>query len=193
MPPIILASQSRYRRQLIEKLGINVISRPSNIDESRNPGETPEQLVKRLAITKAKTLSREFPHHLIVGCDQVADFNGEIITKPGDHEGAIKQLTTASEQTMTFLTGLCLLNSSNNYKQYQLCCYEVKFRQLNQQQIENYLRREQPYDCAGSFKSEGLGISLFEYIRGDDPNILVGLPLIALTHMLANEGVDVLS
>lgn len=193
MNSIVLASESKYKLQVIEKLGIKVISSAPRINEASIPGETPEELVARLSIAKARTVAGHFSQHLIIGADQVAEFNGKIITKPGNHKQATVQLGEASGNLMTFLTGIALLNSSSGRVQYRLSKYEVKFRQLSSKQIENYLQREKPYDCAGSFKSEGLGISLFEYIRGDDPNALIGLPLIELTQMLLNEGVDVLA
>lgn len=193
MPPIILASSSRYRRQLLEKFSISFSYEPPDIDENPRPGESPENLVQRLAITKAQALSPRHPQHLIIGSDQIAVLNGRILGKPGSHQAATEQLREASGQTLRFHTGLALVNSATQRVQYACPLYEVRFRSLTDSQIDAYLRKERPYDCAGSFKSEGLGIALFEHIRGDDPNTLVGLPLIELTRMLLNEGVDVLS
>ncbi|NIB41230.1 septum formation inhibitor Maf [Pseudomaricurvus alkylphenolicus] len=193
MQPIVLASSSPYRRQLLSKLGLEFSAASPDIDESRLPKETPLQLVERLAKEKAQALAQTFPNHLIIGSDQVAALDREVVTKPGTHEAAVAQLRRASGRSLTFLTGVCLLNSHTDNFHVRIASYEVLFRKLSDQQIERYLQVEQPYDCAGSFKSEGLGISLFQYIRGDDPNTLVGLPLIELTDMLLNEGVDVLA
>lgn len=192
MLPIILASGSRYRRQLIEKLNILFSCDAPEIDESPLPNETPENQVKRLAVTKAQTLSPRYPRHLIIGSDQIAVLEGQILGKPGSHEAATRQLQQASGRTVVFYTGLALLNSATGQVQYTCPIYQVKFRPLTAEQISAYLYAETPYDCAGSFKSEGLGIALFEHIRGDDPNTLVGLPLIELTRLLLNEGIDVL-
>lgn len=193
MRPIVLASSSKYRRQLLEKLGISFFTASPNIDESRQEHELPFNLAQRLAKTKAQVLASQFPTHLIIGSDQVAELAGNPLGKPGAHEAAVNQLQQASGRTLQFHTGLALFNSDTGNLQYACSTYEVKFRQLNRTQIDNYLNTERPYDCAGSFKSEGLGIALFEYIRGDDPNSLIGLPLIELTRMLANEGLDVLN
>lgn len=193
MLPIILASSSKYRRQLIEKLGLSFCHAAPDIDERPLPGETPENLVRRLAIAKAQALRPLYPQHLIIGSDQIAVLNGRVLGKPGTHEAATEQLREASGQTLRFHTGLALVNSATQEVQYVCPVYEVKFRPLTPSQIDAYLHKEEPYDCAGSFKSEGLGIALFDYIRGDDPNTLVGLPLIELTRMLLHEGVDVLS
>ncbi|MAZ87701.1 MAG: septum formation inhibitor Maf [Cellvibrionaceae bacterium] len=193
MTPILLASSSPYRRQLLEKLGLSFETESPDIDESPRPNETPSQLVQRLATAKAETLRASHDNHLIIGSDQVAELDGEIIGKPGNHEAAADQLRSCSRRVVHFHTGLCLLNSAKGTLHYHCCRYDVHFRALTEPQIEYYLRREQPYDCAGSFKSEGLGIALFSAIRGDDPNSLIGLPLIALTDMLYKEGVDVLT
>jgi septum formation protein len=192
MPPIVLASSSRYRQQLLEKLNISFCCRSPHIDERPLLAETPQALARRLSEGKAKALAAQFPAHLIIGSDQVAQLHDQILGKPGSHEAAAKQLQQASGQTLLFHTGVALFNSATNHLQYACSTYEVTFRTLTAKQIDSYLRIETPYDCAGSFKSEGLGIALFERIRGDDPNSLVGLPLIELTRMLDNEGVDVL-
>jgi septum formation protein len=187
---ILLASSSHYRRQLLSKLGLNFEWDAPDIDERSQPGEIPIQLVRRLSETKARHLAGRYPDHLIIGSDQVATIDNEILGKPHTHENALTQLTRFRNQEVTFMTGLCLFNPATDRIQSSAETYKVKFRHLTDTQIENYLRREQPYDCAGSFKSEGLGICLFERFEGEDPNTLVGLPLIVLTKMLANEGID---
>ena len=190
---IVLGSTSPYRRDLLLRLGLDFTTASPNIDETQKPGEKPESLVVRLAELKATAVAKFHPEALIIGSDQVASIHGEILGKPGSHEQAVKQLTRAAGRRITFYTGLCLLNSLTGDK--QLCCepFHVHFRPLSQSSIEHYLRREQPYNCAGSFKSEGLGISLFRRMEGDDPNALIGLPLIRLVDMLLNEGIDVLN
>ena len=159
-------------------------------DETRMDQESPEVLVTRLAENKARAVAGDWPDALIIGSDQVACLDGEILGKPGNRENALKQLSQAAGKTVTFYTGLCLLNSSS--RQAQVCCepFRVHFRQLNPAQIGRYLDREQPFNCAGSFKSEGMGITLFSKLEGDDPNTLIGLPLIRLVEMLGNEGVE---
>lgn len=187
---ILLASSSPYRRQLLQKLGLIFTWASPDIDESHQPDETPTQLVRRLAESKARQLASAHPHHLIIGSDQVATIDGQIIGKPHTHANALAQLSSFCAREVTFMTGLCLLNTATNRSQTSVETCKVKFRKLSNEQIENYLQREQPYDCAGSFKSEGLGICLFEQLEGNDPNTLIGLPLIALTRMLTNEGID---
>lgn len=189
-PKILLASSSPYRRQLLQKLGLAFVWTSPDIDESHRPNETPAQLVQRLAETKARHLANTHPNHLIIGSDQVATIDNQILGKPHSHDIAIAQLRRFRQREVTFLTGLCLFNPVANRIQTSVETYKVKFRNLSDKQIENYLQREQPYDCAGSFKSEGLGICLFEQCEGDDHNTLIGLPLIALTRMLAKEGAD---
>lgn len=193
MTPIILASSSPYRRLLMDKLGLNYIWQAPNIDESPSKEETPEQLVMRLARQKALALAGKHPKSLIIGSDQIAVAHDQILGKPLNYTRAHAQLSAVSGQTVTFFTGLCLLNTTSG--QNQLICetYNVFFRNLTSDQIDSYLRKEEPYDCAGSFKSEGLGISLFSKLEGRDPNTLIGLPLIALIEMLNKEGVDPLA
>ena len=186
---IVLASGSPYRRQLLQKLGIDFIWAAPAIDESPKNGETPTNLAKRLAEQKAIKLATTYPEHLIIGSDQIASFNGQIIGKPYTYEAAYRDLRNFSGNEVSFITGICLLNSKTGKAQVANEIYFVKFRQLTNSQIENYLKREQPYDCAGSFKAEGLGICLFENMKGNDPNTLIGLPLISLINMLANENV----
>lgn len=190
-PTLVLASTSPFRKELLAKLNLPFITCSPAIDEDALTGETTQQLVVRLAEEKAKAVSDNYSNALIIGSDQVATINGNIIGKPGNRREAIKQLTSASGQRITFYTGLCLYNSLT--QQSQLCCepFHVHFRELIQPQIERYLDIEQPFNCAGSFKSEGLGIILFRKLEGDDPNALIGLPLIRLVDMLANEGVSI--
>jgi len=192
MANILLASSSPYRKELLLRLGITFDTCSPEIDETSIKGENAEQLVRRLAIEKSKALQDNYPDTLIIGSDQVAVLGNEILTKPGDHATAIEQLKASSGKTVNFYTGLCLLNTATQQAQTDVITYTVTFRQLNGNQIENYLRQEQPYNCAGSSKSEGLGVALFEKMTGDDPSALIGLPLIRLTTMLANEGVDIL-
>ncbi|GAB4294059.1 MAG: nucleoside triphosphate pyrophosphatase [Thiohalomonadaceae bacterium] len=189
---LVLASTSPYRRELLGRLGLTFDTAAPNTDETRLHGETPKQLVRRLAEAKARAVAKEFPHALIIGSDQVAVLGDRILGKPGDHATAVQQLTAACGRRVTFLTGLCLYNSGSDHCQVDVVPYTVEFRTLNAVQIENYLKREQPYNCAGSFKSEGLGISLFRRMEGEDPNALIGLPLIRLIDMLTAEGVNVL-
>ncbi len=192
-PKILLASSSTYRRQLLQKLGLAFDWASPDIDENHQPGESPTQLVHRLAEAKAHRLASTYPNHLIIGSDQVATLDNCILGKPHTHTNAVAQLRRFRQREVTFLTGLCLFNPKTSRTQTSVESYKVRFRNLSDEQIENYLQREQPYDCAGSFKSEGLGICLFEQLAGDDPNTLIGLPLIALTRMLAAEGVDPLN
>ena len=192
MTQLVLASTSPFRKALLERLGQPFSTVSPNTDETRRPGETAHALVKRLSEDKARAVASQFPNAFIIGSDQAAVLGEEILGKPGTHEKAIKQLSAASGNEMLFLTGLCLLNSTTGQAQVEVIPFTVKFRPLTTRQIENYLRREQPYNCAGSFKSEGLGIALFETMKGEDPNALVGLPLIRLITLLNNEGVDVL-
>ena len=192
MQPLVLASTSPYRKELLQRLGLKFITAAPHIDESRRLAESPEQLVRRLAEEKAHVVAKKFSDALIIGSDQVAVMGKEVLTKPGTHENAVGQLQRCSGQTVTFVTGLCLLNARTGKAQSEVIPFRVHFRSLNATQIENYLRREQPYDCAGSFKSEGLGIALFDRLEGDDPAALIGLPLIRLTRMLETEGIQVI-
>lgn len=189
-PQILLASSSIYRRQLLQKLGLAFEWVAPEIDESHKPGEIPAQLVHRLAESKAHRCASNYPNHLIIGSDQVATIDDKILGKPHTFEAAFTQLSSFRCREVTFMTGISLLNPITERIQTSVETYKVRFRELSNVQIENYLRREQPYDCAGSFKSEGLGICLFERLEGNDPNTLVGLPLITLTRMLINEGID---
>lgn len=190
MPQLVLASTSSYRRALLEKLQLPFITAAPETDETPMPTETASALVQRLAQAKAQALAAHYPQHLIIGSDQVCVINGAIIGKPHNHANAVKQLHQASGQCVTFYTGLALLNTATNSHSCICETFDVYFRTLNSAEIEGYLVREQPWNCAGSFKSEGLGITLFDKLSGRDPNTLIGLPLIALTQMLIGQGVN---
>lgn len=190
--PLVLASTSPFRRALLEKLGLRFTTAAPRIDESRLPDETPGALVMRLAETKARAVGMRLPDALVIGSDQVACLQDQILGKPGSRDNAIRQLEQASGHRVSFHTGLCLLNTAKQRAQTLCEPFGVHFRRLSRRQILTYLDRETPYDCAGSFKSEGLGIALFQRLEGDDPNSLIGLPLIRLITMLRNEGIDVL-
>ncbi|MCT9843244.1 septum formation inhibitor Maf [Enterobacter sp. FS01] len=187
MPNLILASTSPYRRVLLEKLGLPFECAAPNVDESPQPGESPRHLVVRLAQEKAKSLAARFPDHLIIGSDQVCVLDGMITGKPHTEENARQQLLKARGNIVTFYTGLALYNSSTGHLQTECEPFDVHFRHLSEQEIDDYVRKERPLNCAGSFKSEGLGIALFDKLDGRDPNTLVGLPLIALCQMLRRE------
>jgi MAF protein len=188
MLPLILASSSQYRKKLLSQLQLDFECCSPNIDESPLSDESAEGLVARLSAGKAEALATQFKQHLIIGSDQVAVLGDQILSKPGNHENAFQQLSHCSGREVCFYTGLSLLNSATGNIQTIVEPFHVKFRLLDKEQIERYLQTEKPYDCAGSFKVEGLGISLFEWLRGDDPNSLVGLPLIRLVDLLSNEG-----
>ena len=188
---LVLASTSPFRRALLERLGLAFETVAPDTDETRLPGEPPEQLVRRLAEAKARAGAARFPDALIIGSDQVAVCGDEVLGKPGDHARAHTQLLRLSGHTVDFHTGLCLYDARSDRARVDMVPFAVRFRRLDAAQIERYLRREQPYNCAGSFKSEGLGISLFEALQGDDPNALIGLPLIRLVSWLNDAGVAV--
>src|SRR5215831_12012557 len=190
--PIVLASTSRYRRGLLERLGLPFEVADPGVDEQRRAGEPPETMARRLAEAKALAVAKRFPDALIIGCDQVADCDGEILGKPGTHANAVRQLRALSGRTALFHTAVCVHNAKGGSTQVRLVPCRVSFRKLDDAAIERYLEKEQPYDCAGSAKSEGLGIALIARIEGDDPNALIGLPLIALVDLLRENGVDVL-
>lgn len=193
MPELVLASSSIYRQQVLQTLGLPFVSRAPNVDESPLENEEPRDLVLRLAKAKALALAVDFPNTLIIGSDQVAIIDGTLLGKPHTHERAFDQLKLCSGRTVEFSTGLCLLNTATGVADALVEPFFVRFRTLSESQIENYLYKEEPYNCAGSFKSEGLGIALFEALKGDDPNSLIGLPLIQLVTMLGRAGVDVLA
>jgi MAF protein len=190
--PLVLASTSPYRRSLLERLGVPFVTCAPDVDESPRAGENAEALVRRLAEAKARWAANAYPGHLIVGSDQVACIGGAILGKPGTEERAREQLAMASGRRVTFLTGLCLYNSGRDIAHTSCVPFSVDFRDLSEAEIAAYVARERPLKCAGSFRSEGLGIALFERMRGDDPNALIGLPLIELINLLAREGRSVL-
>jgi septum formation protein len=190
MPRLILASTSPYRRELLGRLQVPFEVAAPETDESPLAGETPRQTAERLAEAKAKAVAPQFPDALIIGSDQVAYLGERRFGKPGNRENAMAQLRTMSGQSVIFHTGLCLLNAATGRVHLLGIPTEVRFRELSDADISRYLEREDALNCAGSAKSEGLGISLLQYMRGDDPNALVGLPLIALCDMLRAEGVS---
>ncbi|KJH74459.1 MULTISPECIES: nucleoside triphosphate pyrophosphatase [unclassified Pseudomonas] len=191
MLPLLLASSSVYRRELLARLRLPFVCSSPDIDESHRPQEPAIELVKRLAREKAQALAGTFPDHLIIGSDQVAVLGERIIGKPHTFENARDQLLAASGASVTFLTGLALLNSQTGHCQVDCVPFTVHMRTLDQASIERYLHAEQPYDCAGSFKAEGLGVSLFQRTEGPDATSLIGLPLIRLIDMLLVEGLQV--
>lgn len=192
MPTLVLASSSPFRRELLARLKLRFEAVAPQVDESVRAAEAPTQLVERLAIAKARAAVARYPDALIIGSDQVAVYNGAIVGKPHGYEEAVRQLRSASGQKVMLYTGLALLNAATGKLQSEVVPYGIQFRALTEAQIENYLRKEQPYACAGSVKSEGLGIALLERFEGEDPNTLIGLPLIRLIKMLENEGVNVI-
>ncbi len=187
--PLVLASTSPSRRALLERLGLAFTAAAPEVDETRRPGESPQVLVLRLAEAKARAVARAHPDALIIGSDQVACLDDAVLGKPGDRATAIAQLERASGRCVLFQTGLCLLDARNGRAQTLVEPFRVHFRALTAAQIAGYLDREEPYNCAGSFKSEGLGIALFERLEGDDPNALIGLPLIRLIPLLEAAGI----
>ncbi len=191
--PLILASSSPYRQALLSRLGLPFECLPPDIDETRHGNETPRELVQRLAEEKAEKIAESRPHALIIGSDQVAVLDDKIFGKPGNHERAVRQLQAASGKTLTFLTGLCLYDSASGHGQSAVVPCPVTFRTLEDEEIEDYLRRERPWQCAGAFKSEGLGIALLEEMPCADPTALIGLPLIRLSAMLKKAGFPVLA
>lgn len=188
--PLVLASSSTYRRTLLEKLRLPFVSAAPSVDESPTLDETPANLARRLAVDKARALTERFPHHLIIGSDQVATCRDELLGKPGTRERALDQLAKASGQLVRFHTAVAVLDAASGQVHAALEETGVHFRRLSSQQIARYVDLDEPYDCAGSFRSEGLGITLIERIGGDDPNALIGLPLIRLIDLLARFGVE---
>jgi septum formation protein len=191
-PKLILASSSPYRRELLARLKIPFEVVLPEIDETPRPDETPQALVERLSVEKAQAVATGQRRALVIGSDQVAVYNGQIVGKPHSHDRAVEQLRMASGRTVTLYTGLAVVNTDTQRVQCEVIPFRVQFRALSDEQIESYLRKEKPYSCAGSVKSEGLGIALLERFEGDDPNTLIGLPLIRLVHMLENEGLAVI-
>ena len=189
---LILASTSPYRKRLLARLALPFETEPPGTDESPRPGEAPRTLANRLAEAKALDVASRYPNSLVIGSDQVATVNGRLLNKPGDHATATEQLRAATGREVTFYTGVALCCSKSGLSLQHVEPFRVQFRPLSDEQIDYYLRAEEPYDCAGSFKCEGLGISLFESMVGNDPTSLQGLPLIALTSMLTAAGYPVL-
>lgn len=187
--PLVLGSTSPYRRELLQRLHLPFEVATPDVDETPLPGETPRLLAERLALAKARAVARNFPHAVVIGSDQVADLNGLPLGKPGNHERAVAQLRQMRGQTVVFQTAVAVVCLESGFEQSSLAAVRVTFRNLTDGEIENYLRAEQPYDCAGSAKSEGLGIALLESIDNDDPTALVGLPLIRTCKMIQAAGV----
>jgi len=190
--PVILASTSAYRRELLSRLRIPFDAVPPEVDEAALAAETPRALAERLALAKAKAVAQRFPDAVVIGSDQVADLHGLALGKPGDHARATQQLQQMRGQTLIFQTAVAVVCQASGFEQRDLAPVRVVFRNLSDDAIEAYLRAEQPYDCAGSAKSEGLGIALLETIDSDDPTALVGLPLIRTANMLRAAGVELL-
>lgn len=191
-PGLVLGSSSVYRREQLQRLQIPFEIANPDIEEFALPNEAPEATALRLAKEKAYSLAKSFPDALIITADQVAALGKIQLGKPLNHKNAVRQLHMAQGKEVVFYTALCLLNSHTARLQARVVPCSVKYRELNTEQIECYLAREQPYHCAGSIKSEGLGVALIARIAGDDPNALIGLPLISLVDMLMAEGIEVL-
>ena len=190
---IILASTSPYRRALLQRLQLPFNCVDPQTEEKAVAGEAPADMAKRLALAKARAVATRFPDALVIGSDQVASIDERIMGKPGNHEAALDQLRASSGREVLFHTAVALISIAGHQEQFHVEPFSAHFRELDENALNNYLRREQPYDCAGSFKCEGLGIALFDKLQGRDPTSLEGLPLIALSGMLATAGVDVLS
>jgi septum formation protein len=189
---LILGSTSRYRRELLARLHIPFEVAAPLLDETPKPGEAPAALAQRLALAKARAVAAQFPHSVVIGSDQVADLDGQPLGKPGTHERAVQQLRQMRGRTVIFQTAVAVVCEASGFVQQDLAAVRVVFRDLSDAEIETYLRIEQPYDCAGSAKSEGLGIALLERIDNDDPTALIGLPLIRTARMIRAAGVALL-
>ena len=189
---LVLGSSSRYRRELLSRLNLAFEVAIPDVDESPRPGESPKSLALRLALAKAQAVAAKFPHAVVIGSDQVADLDGEPLGKPGTHEKAVAQLRRMRGRTVVFQTAVAVVCAESGFEQVDLAPVSVRFRELGNEEIESYLRAEQPYDCAGSARSEGLGIALLDAIDSDDPTALVGLPLIRTCRMIRAAGVKVL-
>ncbi|MDP4073380.1 Maf family nucleotide pyrophosphatase [Acidovorax sp. A1169] len=187
--PVVLGSTSRYRRELLSRLNLPFEVASPEVDETPGPGEAPRDLALRLALAKARAVARLYPEAVVIGSDQVADLAGQPLGKPGTHERAVQQLRQMRGQTVIFQTAVATVCQASGFEQVDIAPVEVRFRDLSDDEIERYLRAEQPYDCAGSAKSEGLGIALLEAIHSDDPTALIGLPLIRTCRMLRAAGV----
>ncbi len=187
--PVVLGSTSRYRRELLSRLNLPFEVASPDVDETPAPGEAPRDLALRLAVAKARAVAAQHPEAVVIGSDQVADLAGQPLGKPGTHERAVQQLRQMRGQTVIFQTAVATVCQASGFEQVDIAPVEVRFRDLSDEEIERYLRAEQPYDCAGSAKSEGLGIALLDAIHSDDPTALVGLPLIRTCRMLRAAGV----
>ncbi|NRB57970.1 MAG: septum formation inhibitor Maf [Salinicola sp.] len=190
MSRLVLASSSRYRRQLLDRLEIPYQWTAPDIDESRREGEDAVTLAHRLALSKAQAVAADYPAHLVIGSDQLALFDGDILGKPGDFDTACANLRRFSGRKVSLMTGLALIDTRAGHHRVVHDTYHVWFRALSDEEIEGYVSRDQPYDSSGSFRMEGLGIALFERFEGDDPNTLIGLPLIKLCELLREAGVN---
>jgi septum formation protein len=189
-PALILASTSRYRRELLERLRLPFTVESPEVDETPLPGEAPAALAQRLALAKARAVAAKYPDAIVIGSDQVADLDGTPVGKPGTHERAVQQLRAMSGRSVVFQTGVAVVCAASGFAGAALVPVTVRFRTLSDAEIELYLRTEQPYDCAGSAKSETLGIALLDAIESDDPSALVGLPLIRTCALLRQAGID---
>ena len=189
-PRLVLASTSRYRRELLARLRMPFEIESPEVDETPRSGERPEELAQRLAVAKARAIASRYPAAVVIGSDQVADLDGMCIGKPGSHERATEQLRAMSGRTVVFHTAIAVLCQARAFAAAAIVPVTVRFRTLNHTEIERYLRAEQPYDCAGSAKCETLGIALLEAIESDDPTALVGLPLIKTCDLLRRAGID---
>lgn len=198
IPDLILASTSPYRKQLLDRFGLPYQTATPKVREVMHAGESAQAMAKRLAEAKARSVASDFPHALIIGSDQIAVLHQEtsehpqMLGKPGHHQNAVAQLKLASGQQVDFFTGICVYNTRSDQSHAEVVPYHVTFRLLSDALIERYLQREKPYDCAGSFKAEGLGIALFERMTGTDPTALIGLPLIALRRLLQQEQFEII-
>jgi septum formation protein len=188
--PIILGSTSRYRRELLQRLRLPFTAATPLIDETPLPDETPAALAQRLALAKARAVAAVYPHAIVIGSDQVCDLHGRALGKPGTHEKAVAQLQAMRGQTVLFHTAVSVVCQQSGFEQNALSRVQVQFRSLSDAEIERYLQADQPYDCAGSAKSESLGITLLDAILSDDPTALIGLPLIATARLLRAAGVE---
>ena len=191
LPPLILGSTSRYRRELLQRLGLPFeVCSPSSVDETPLAGERPSALASRLAMAKAQAVAALHPQAVVIGADQVADLDGTPLGKPGTHAGAVEQLRAMRGRSVVFQTAIAVVCPSAGFAEEALVPVKVRFRQLSEAEIEHYLQTEQPYDCAGSAKAEGLGIALLDAIDSDDPTALIGLPLIRTCALLRAAGID---
>jgi len=191
--PLVLGSTSRYRKELLSRLGLPFEVASPDVDETPQAGEAPAELAQRLALAKAHAVARLFPSAVVIGSDQVADLHGEPLGKPGSHERAVAQLRRMRGQTVVFQTAVAVVCQDTGFAQCDLAAVRVQFRPLSDAEIETYLQREKPYDCAGSAKSEGLGIALLSSIENDDPTALIGLPLIRTCRLIQAAGIEVLA